>query len=369
MNDYRYPSLFMYGSDQFAGNMEEYFSKHTNKLVVYIIHSANSKHNLIRLYEEGKVVKEEKVPTSKNKILYYFYWYRFQVYALSTYFSRTEPVVAICVHPLCFVGMSIMKLFRRITFVYMIGDYFPGINLLYKAFHIMKRFYHRYVPYVFYLSDPVNIVMNGSVVDTKNKKTIMWGVKSKNILRKLSSTKKTLLFVGLIKDGQGLELALKFLKQHRDYTLKIIGICHPGWYEKIVNLIRLYGVKKQVYFPNRFFSDEELLQESKDCFVGIAPYTTETTNASYYADPGKVKAYAEMGLPIVISNTTAIIPYIRKFGCGEVIQHSVQDLERALIKMRKDYKSYLIGLARFNEYFHYDRYYKDKFSFLEDFWK
>lgn len=355
----------MYGSTQFAGNMEEYFSKHTKKLVVYIINSGEKDYNLIRLYNNGNVVREEKVWTSKRKILYYASWYIFQIYALLKYFHKNELVIAICGHPLCFVGMNVLKLFRRITFVYMNGDYFPGINFLYKAFHALKLYYHKRIPYAFYLSDPVNKIMNGSVLNSKTRKTIMWGVKPKIIQRKLSLVKKTLLFVGLIKDGQGLELALQFLGQHPVYKLKIIGICHPGWYEKVCELIKFYGVEKQVYYPNRFFSDEELLKESRDCFVGIAPYTTEITNASYYADPGKVKAYAEMGLPVIITNTTAIAPYVKKFHSGEVIIRNAGSFYSATLKISKNYNRYLRGVKLFNSFFYYEKYYAKKFSFLE----
>lgn len=366
MKKFRYKNLFIYGSLQFSGHMEEYFSQNTEKLVVFIVMPrVKIKFNLVRLYKKGKLIEEKKIWSSENRFLYYASWYLYQIIFMIRYFSKDEQFIAIYGHPLSFFGMRLQKLVRKITFVYGVGDYYPPVNLAFRLFQRLKKFFHQRIPYSYYLSDEVNQKMNGRILNTAHRKTIMWGVKQKNLQRNLSKTKHNLLFVGLIKDGQGIELLFDFLKVHKNYSLKIIGVSHEGWFEKCQQIIKHYGISKQVYYPNRFFSDQELDEVSKECFVGVAPYTTEKTNASYYADVGKVKAYAEMGLPVIMSDTTSIAPYIKKFKSGEIIKRDVQFFYQAVEKIKHNYQFYLKGLKNFNQYFYYESYYSEKFKFLE----
>lgn len=367
MRKFRYKNLFIYGSLQFSGNMEEYFSKNTEKLVVFIVMPRiKNKFNIVRLYKKGKLVEEKKAWSSENRFLYYASWYLYQLIFMFRYFSKEEQFTAIYGHPLSFFGMGLQKLARKVTFVYGVGDYYPGINLPLRLFQRLKKFYHDRIPYSYYLSDEVNKEMNGRILNTAHRKTIMWGVKPKNIQRDFSKTKYNLLFVGLIKTGQGLELVFDFLKLHKNYSLKIIGVSHEGWFEKCQKIIKSYGISKQVYYPDRFFSDQELDEVSKECFIGVAPYTTEKTNASYYADPGKVKVYAEMGLPVIMSKTTSIAPYIKKFQAGEIIKRDVKSFYQAVEKIKHNYQFYLKGLKNFNQYFYYQEYYHKAFKFIED---
>jgi len=66
-----------------------------------------------------------------------------------------------------------------------------------------------------------------------------------------------------------------------------------------------------------------------------------------------------------MSDVSAIVPYIKKFGCGVVIKINNEELSNALLNMKKNYGSYLRGLVKFNRYFYYETYYKKAFGFLE----
>lgn len=362
----RYKNLFIYSTPQFSGSMEEYFVNHTEKLVVFVIMPDNSNgFNLVRLYKKGILVEEKKVWTAKNKFLYYGSWYFYQIFLMNKYFGRDEKLVLIGGHPLSFFGMWIQKLLRNVTFVYMIGDYFPTNNAIYYLFQKLKEFYHRHIPYSFYLSDPVNKIMNGKVLSTKNRKTIMWGVNPKKIQRNLKTCQFNMLFVGLVKDFQGLELLFAFLRQHQEYSLKIIGVSHGNLYEKYSDMIKKYKITNQVYYPNRFFLDEDLNKISKECFVGVAPYNTGSSYGTYFVDPGKVKAYTEMQLPVIMSNTSSISTYIKRFDAGILIKTDVESLYQAIKKIKNNYDFYKRGVEKFNKYFYFETYYKDKFNFLE----
>lgn len=364
MKTEQYKNFFIYSSLQFAGHVEEYFIKNSAKLIVFVVMPRlKNKYNLLRIYEKGKLKSEKHVTSSSNVFLYYFLWWWHQQYFILKYFSFKERFTLLGCHPVCFFGLSVLKLIRRCEIAYWIGDYFPGEGFVIKSFEKLKKYYHDKIKYTFYLSDGINKALNeGKVVNTQNRKTVMWGVKPKKIVRKLPNKLFHILFVGLVKDSQGIETVLSFLKDHKNVKLSIIGICDDKLYRNYKAIIKKYNIQKQVYFPNMFFSDNELDKYSKSCHIGIAFYNIDKTNPTYYTDPGKVKAYAEMGLPIIMSDTSAVASYIKKFKAGEVIKRDEQSLEKALLNVKKNYLTYKKGIEQFNDHFYYLEYYKNKFS-------
>ncbi|MEK6878811.1 MAG: hypothetical protein AABY22_04350, partial [Nanoarchaeota archaeon] len=168
---------------------------------------------------------------------------------------------------------------RNIAFVYFVGDFFPPTALSLRLFEKLKKFYHDRIPYATYLSDIINKKMNGKVLNTAYRKTVMWGVKQKHIQRKLPKNICSLLFVGLIKPGQGLESLLAFIKNQKDYKLNIIGNCGDDLYRMYKATISDYKITERVFFPNKFFSDRELDGVSKTCHIGIAMYDTSNKSS------------------------------------------------------------------------------------------
>ncbi|MEK7533828.1 MAG: hypothetical protein AAB600_00685 [Patescibacteria group bacterium] len=364
---YRYKNLFLYSSLQFIGNIEEYFADSTEKLVAFII-MPRLKHtyNLIRLYKRGELIEEKKIRFSENIILYYLLWYIYQIFFLIKYFSRQEKVFVITFHPLSFLGMSIQKMVRNIEYVYWMGDYFPPVNLSLRLFEKLKKHYHDKMLYCCYLSNRINEKLNGKILDTPYRKTIMWGVDAKPIKRESNKYNFSFLFVGQVTDSQGLDFFYKFLKSHKRYSIKIIGICDEMLYEKHQRLIKDYSIDNQVYFPNKFFSNEELEDISRSCHVGVALYKVGKLNATYYTDPGKIKTYVQLGLPILMSDISAIASYIKNFNAGEVVALNKKSIYEGIIKIRNNYESYTRGIAKLNQFFYYKSYYKGLFTFLEN---
>lgn len=365
-NKFYYKNIFLYSSLQFTGNFEDYFVMHTEKLVAFVLMPRQQYDaSLIRLYVKGKLKEEKKVILSKNIFIYYLLWYFYQILFLIRYFSRKEKVVVITFHPISFFGMMFQKLLRNIEFVYWIADYFPPVKLSLILFERLKRYYNGKLKFVCYLSDLINEKINKKIINSVDKKTVMWGILPKNLKRTLNKGNFTALFVGVIRESQGLEFIFEFLKSHRDYSVKIVGVCEEKLYKKYKNIIKDNKIEGQVYFPNKFLLDEDLEELSKTCQVGIAVYNVDETSATYYTDPGKIKTYAALGLPIIMSDISAIAPYVEKFRCGKVIKKSTEELGEALSEIKNNYDKYLRGLKEFNKYFFYNTYYKNAFKFLE----
>ncbi|QQG40370.1 MAG: glycosyltransferase [Candidatus Levyibacteriota bacterium] len=367
MNKMYYKNIFMYSNHQSTAtsNIEEYFVLHTNKLVVFVLDYRKLDTSLVRLYKNGSLVEEKKVKLSQNRFGYYLLWYVNYLIFLMTYFTSKEKVIVISWSPISFFGMFLQKKLRNIDFLFWDGDYFPPVNISLRLFEGLKRYYNQKVKYAFYSGDLINEKMNGKVLNTPYRKTALWGVMPRNIKRKLDKKNLTILFVGFIKDSQDLEFLFDFLKGQKNYKLKIIGMCDGDLDKKYNRIIKENGIENQVYFPNRFFSDKELEDVSKTCQVGIALYDITPTNGTYYTDPGKVKTYASFGLPIIMSDMSAIAPYIKRFNCGILIKKNDTELGDALLDMRKNYTKYLKGLEKFNDYFYYETHYRKALRILE----
>jgi len=363
---FRYRNVFLQSSHQFIGNTLEYFTAHTEKLVVFIIMPrVENKDNVVRLYSFGKLIEEEPFILSKNIFLYYLGWYIKYLKVLNKYYPKKEPFFAIVFHPIFFFGMNVQKFWKNIKFVYWVGDYFPGKNVIIVLFEKLKKLYHDKVTYSCYASDIINKIMNGKILESNVRKTVMLGVKPKTITRTIDIDNFNILFVGLIKESQGLELFYEFLKNNKEYKLKIAGVCERKLYAKHMSIIKRHNIGNQVYFPNKFFSDKELDEISKECQIGIALYIADKSNVTYYTDPGKVKAYSELGLPVIMSDIPSIASYIVKFKAGEIVERNESSLNRALEKIKDNYPKYVDGVKKFNKYFYFEDYYRERFKFLE----
>ena len=363
-----YKRVFAYGSLQFCGHIEEYLAAHTAELLIYIVQPrVNATTNLIRRYRSGTLVEEHSVRSSQNVVIYYMLWYLNHIRLLFGFCPRNEKTVILGGHPVVFFGMGFLKRMRPLEYAYWIGDYFPSRHIVIRLFEGVKKYYHDRVAYAYYLSDAINRVMNGEVVNTPCRRTVMWGLKPYSAVPVPPLLPFSLLIVGLIRPGQGVESLFSFLAKHPDCRLSVIGVCPPDYYAQLQDQIERLNLRAQVFFPNRFFSETELLAVARTCHVGVALYDQSSDNFTHFADPGKVKAYAEMRLPVLMTRISDIVPFVERFGSGEVIGQADQ-IDAALERIRAKYAIYQEGIDRFISHFAFERYYREAFKAIEDAW-
>ena len=361
-----YARVFAYGSLQFCGHIEEYLAAHAADLLMFIVQPRVGVHeNIIRRYHEGCLVEERKARSSQKLIPYYFLWYVNHVKELLRFCPRGTKTLVLGGHPIAFFGMGLFKVLRPLVYAYWIGDYFPSSQPVIRLYERVKKWYHDRVSYAFYLSDAINKVMNGSVVNTACRRTVMWGLKPYPAAPVPPLSPFNLLFVGLIRSGQGLETLFDFLKGHSEYRLSLIGVGQSAYVAELQALLKQAGLNSRVFFPNRFYSEAELLEVSRTCHVGIALYDTRAENFTHYADPGKVKAYAEMRLPVLMTRISDIAPFVERFHSGKVIENKGL-MGTALEEIRINYAYFQEGLEAFNSHFAYEQYYGRAFCSLEE---
>jgi hypothetical protein len=361
-----YNRVFAYASLQFCGHIEAYCAAHTRELAVFIVQPRVGLHqHVLRRYHDGQLIEERPVRSSQFLFLYYLLWYLNHVRILLNFCPRNETTIVFGGHPIVFFGMGILRRMRPLRYAYWIGDYFPSTHSVIRVFERIKKVYHRRVDAAFYLTDAINQMMNGTVVENPNRRTVMWGLKPFPKKPPPPNDPFTLLFVGLIRPGQGLENLFTFLVQNPHYRLKLIGTGQPVYLQRLQDLLQQLGLCERVFFPRRFYTELDLLDVAATCHVGLALYDLSSDNFTHYADPGKVKAYAEMHLPVIMTRISDIVPFIERYGSGEVIDR-IENIGDAVERIRVNYTKYQDGIEQFIAHFECDGYYHDAFSALED---
>jgi len=345
--DLSFDFVFAQASFQFCGHIDEYLIRHTRHLgLLYTQTRFGKGGHMLRLYESGKLVEERHFPSAKPMPLYYWRlwwtWHR----ELCRFCRRRHEVTAIFEFPLLAVG----RLLRcKVFHVFWQWDYFPGRGLTELMFNAVAWLYarkcERYVP----LTKAI-----GRAMGLPKTRELMLGVTPP--IRFGDPRSNRILMVGQLRHGQGIENILDFIASHPQYSLSLMGAAANGFEKVIEGRIAAAKMSDRIYFPNHFVTDAELREEAAKCFVSLALYETAANNLTHYADPGKVKSSIEMGLPIIMTRISDIVPFVEKFKAGEVID-SIADLSAAVDRIRGSYAEYQQGLRAFADHFDCERYY------------
>lgn len=344
-----FDAVFATASFQFCGHIDEYLIRHTRHLgLLYLQTRFGKGGHLFRRYEDGKLVEERRLPSARSIVGYYFFWLWHWHRELSRFCRRRRDVLALFEHPLGGVGMSLR---RRARHLFWQWDYFPSGNAIDRLFNEVAGYYARRCDRYIALTSAI-----GKAMGLPKAKVVMLGVTPP--VRFGDPQSNRILMVGQLRHGQGVEDVLDFISANPQYQLSLMGAAANGFEAVINERIAAAKMTDRVYFPNKFVSDMELREEAAKCFVSLALYDTSAGNLTHYADPGKVKSSIEMGLPVVMTRISDIVPFIVRFKAGEVID-SVADLPTAIDLVRRNYTDYQAGLRAFAAHFDTETYYKD----------
>lgn len=177
---------------------------------------------------------------------------------------------------------------------------------------------------------------------------------SEKKIRPISKIKRhTLVFMGYLNKEQGLELALRsipaLIETIPDIRLIVIG---TGNYEKgYKTLTKKLNLTKRVTFCGSIPDIVKMERKMAGGAVGVATYEPQH-GFNQYADPGKIKHYLSVGLPIVMTGLSNVAKTIEKRKAGFVVAYEQEAFVDAIIKLLTDdvlYKTYrtnVVTLAR-----------------------
>lgn len=251
---------------------------------------------------------------------------------------------------------NVMKLFGLVdNTIYWVWDYYPPIHN-HLVISIMRMFYRwfdawgiTYANRVAFLNarikerHTIRLEQKGNIVPI--------GTTSRHISHRAIHTPLQIMFFGVVKRSQGLDLVFNALEKSpkKTFDLHIVGsgpdiFLYQEWAKKLKQTIIFHG-----YIPSEKIIDTILLSGD----IGLAPYMPDPSNISYYTDPSKIKRYISVGLPVITTNVCSIAEEIEKTNTGIVIPYTSDDLITAIYTIKKSYKKYTRGAYSFAKQFNY----------------
>lgn len=367
----KYKSIYFVTTESIKnlGNFRNYLIENTDYLVTFHFpHGYLKKASYMEIYKKGKISQRKefyKYPGKTNMVklgLYYLYFN----YIVFKYVKKESFIIV--ENPIFCILNSIATLTKRLKFIFWVGDYFPQHAGFMWFYNKIADFYNKNLKYVLYVSPPLYKhympVLLEKDKKTKYRAVFTLGVKkrynAKKTFNKLSK-KIVLGFIGVIRKKQGLELAFEYLSKSSNVGLEIIGDGYSlGYY---IDLAKKLNIEHRIKFYG-FVEDIDPIIKKWD--IGLALYKDSKDNVSKYCEPVKIKDYLEYGLPVITTKTTYMSEEIKKFKAGEVIDETVESLQKAVEKINRNYKDYKSGVDNIVKKYEYKKWYDNEFKFLTE---
>jgi glycosyltransferase involved in cell wall biosynthesis len=274
-------------------------------------------------------------PIYKSKVSYYWGHYNRVRNILSKYsqFDTDYDYILAIDWLEASIANSLKIHYPQAKIIYYAYDYY-FYNSIFSSRHLINRIERS----AYMRADIVWAVNQKIIEEHKNKNLnrqkvlkVPLGIKSKN-LPDYKPNPKQFLFIGNFKEGHNLRLLVKtFAKLPADYHLHLIG--QGNLYNEIqqlkldlkANNITLYGFQTE--------------QETIDIIIknqisyGIALY--EHTKEILCADPGKIKDYLALGLPVLTTNNHSMSNDIQEYNLGIILKNINTELDKQIINLDK----------------------------------
>lgn len=277
-----------------------------------------------------------------------------------------------------FVGLLCKRIGKVEKVVYFSPDYSAqrfNNGLLNGIYHWMDRVCVKHCDITWNSSavmnpDPMMLARedNGFPIDMrKNQIQVPDGTDDRKILPIESIHRKRIGFIGHLRSSVGcvelIEIFKKVRKKVPEAELLLMG---SGPLEGVVRDLSkdIPGIEVTGHEQDINVVYDRLSM----CAVAVAPYLPGTI--SQYTDPGKIKVYLSVGLPIVITKVPLVARDIVDQNCGFAIEPEDDDaFVEALVKLLTDdelYKKQRENVIRMKQYYSWDNIFDRALMYLYD---
>lgn len=202
---------------------------------------------------------------------------------------------------------------------------------------------------------------------TKRQFHVPIGVWFAKIKRKPVSqfNKKKLIYAGGFIPYMGIDLVIKalpkILKRVPGVTLDIIGRGEAG--EDWKKLAQELKVDKYISFEDWMENREAFHLRLSGAAIGLAPFNYHILDDKVKnADPGKIKDYTSVGLPVITTKAVYTHQQITDSRCGIIINYTVDALANAAIKLLTNQKlllEYRKNAIKYAKQFDWDKLFRE----------
>lgn len=338
------------------------------------------KSNFLRIYRQGKLIKEKKLLSLRTPSFLLFsslpfvallmiFQTFFYTYSLSKKYGRFDIFFTVNAFS-GFMGLLMKKIGLVHKTIFWVWDYFP---LSYPDMRI------RLARWVYWQFDKLCIKHSDKIIFTNKKLfslrkhvklianvtkpiVVPIGTNAHKITIK-KYTKVTIGFLGMLKASQGIDMLIEnvpyiiesFPKAH----IEIIG---SGPEEERLKL-KARKYKKHIAFHGFIENQNEIEKRIKNWTIGVALYLPDESNESYWGDPSKIKLYLSLGIPVITTNVSHFSKEIIKAKAGKVIPYGNTKLFvnaiKEILKSHRIYQKFASNLAR---KYHYEKIYPEIFN-------
>lgn len=191
----------------------------------------------------------------------------------------------------------------------------------------------------------------------------VWFYKTKRLLFS-SINRNKIVYRGSLLDFMGVDLVIKampiILKEIPSLTFEVVGMGKEGG--RLKKLAKSLKISKNVIFHGFVKGRLEMEKVLSDAALGIATFNTDILDDKVRnSDPGKIKDYMVMGIPVITTKSLYYHRTITEKKCGEVVEYKVEKFAEVVIKILKNkklLKEYRQNAIKFIEKFDCSHIYK-----------
>jgi len=147
----------------------------------------------------------------------------------------------------------------------------------------------------------------------------------------------TMAFIGTLNELQGLQLLIEAMPEIvRHMPNVLVRVIGDGPYaDKLKKMVNKLGLNKHFVFYGFIEKDCDVINIISRCAIGVALYVPTPENNALAADPGKIKFYTFLGLPVIATKTPSGL-LIARSGAGITIEYDSNELASAVVKLLSD---------------------------------
>jgi len=330
---------------------------------------SSRKYNKLLIYRNGKLQEQEslaQIPVPQKifflllplksfiifaQILLHSYRLKKQYGKIDFYFTVNAFTA--------WIGTVAKKIGLVNKTAFWVWDYYPPIHES-KVIMLMRRIYwwfdkvSSHADYVAYVNKKLIDLRKdmGVLLSTADFPVVPIGTDKLNIRVKL---RKDLVFgfIGVLKRSHGLDIVFdnadSIMKLYPKACLIVIG---SGPDEA-----HFRERAKKSLIPTKFYGylkEDRINFVLKKCSIGIATYLPDESNVSHYGDPGKIKRYLQLGLPVISTDILEFSKQIINTQAGIILDYNdPKTFTKSVKKIMGSYTKYSQSAVKLSSQFYY----------------
>ncbi len=366
-----------------SGNILDYILENFQNVIVFSLKFHSLKGdihtNQIQIFKKGKMIQTYKLfqlPVPRS-VLFLLLPFRSLIlfvqiilysFLLKVRFKKIDYYFTVNAFT-AWVGNILKKLRLVDKTIFWVWDYYPPIHEN-KAVMLMRWIYWQFdkaatsSDKVVFLNERLKNLRQDIGIISKdiNYPVVSIGTNPKNKKTSTNDKQLKLVFLGVVKKSQGLEILFKIKKKLMDFPNIHIDVIGSGPDEEYFQ-----KKSKQLNLPITFHGyikdENEIDKILSNSTIGLACYVPDPSNVSYYGDPSKIKFYLSYGIPVVTTDVFFFSQEIIKEKAGVIINYKKpEQLINAINHITRNHKQFKNNALRLSKKYYFRKIYKQIFT-------